>query len=371
MPQAAKVLFCDHETDCGGAQLSLLELIGGLDRERYTPLLACSGDGPLADRARDAGAEIHFVPMLFEGKLRKLLGLRRAAGRLADLIRAQRVRLVHTNTLIAGYCGLSAARRGSVPCVWHLRDLSYPGVGRWACRRANRVLANSSAAAAALGGPPDKLRVVYNGVDAAFFAGADGESVRAELGVAAGETVVGMVGRLDPWKGHRELLEAAAQIEAPAVFWIVGDVTFGSAQQRLADYKASLERLTTELGISDRVRFLGRRDDMPRVMAALDVLVHPSNEPEPFGRSIAEAQAGGKAVIGTRAGGIPELIDEGETGLLVAPGDSGALAAAIRRLLDDPALRERMGRRARERAQERFTVARHVASVQAVYDELL
>jgi glycosyltransferase involved in cell wall biosynthesis len=76
-------------------------------------------------------------------------------------------------------------------------------------------------------------------------------------------------------------------------------------------------------------------------------------------------------VIGTRAGGVPELIDEGKTGLLVPPGDSGALAAAIRRLLDDPALRERMGKRARERAQERFTVARHVASVQAVYDELL
>ena len=211
--------------------------------------------------------------------------------------------------------------------------------------------------------------VVYNGVDAAFFAGGDGESVRAELG-AGGASVVGMVGRLDPWKGHRELLEAAAQVEG-AVFWIVGDVTFGSAQKRLADYKTSLEQLATELGISDRVRFLGRRDDMPHVIAALDLLVHPSNEPEPFGRSIAEAQAGGKAVIGTRAGGIPELIDEGDTGLLVPPGDSSALAAAIRRLLDDPALRASMGARAREQAQERFTVARHVASVQAVYDELL
>ncbi len=76
----AIVLFCDHETDCGGAQLSLVELIGGLDRERYTPLLACSETGPLASRARDAGAEIHVVPMLFQGKLRKLLGLRRATG---------------------------------------------------------------------------------------------------------------------------------------------------------------------------------------------------------------------------------------------------------------------------------------------------
>ncbi|MFQ5845622.1 MAG: glycosyltransferase, partial [Planctomycetota bacterium] len=202
-----KVLLVSHVVECGGAEISLLDLLGGLDRARTAPLLACSGDGPLAQAAAGRGVPVHHVPMLWTAKLPKLFGIVRAAARLARLARAEGVALIHTNTLIAGYCGLWAARRARVPCVWHLRDLGYPAIGRRVCAGADRIVANSQATAAALGRARDRVRVVHNGVDRAFFEERDRHAVRAELG-AGGEPVVGMAGRLDPWKGHEDLLEA-------------------------------------------------------------------------------------------------------------------------------------------------------------------
>lgn len=370
-----KVLFVDHEAECGGAEESLLDLLGALDRTRCTPVVACSPGGPLAARARALGVAVHAVPMAFWGRARKAWGLARAATRLARLVRREGVSIVHTNTMIAGYCGLLAARLAGVRCVWHVRDLGYPLPARWAAGRADVVVANSRATRASLTGAAwERSVVVYNGLDAAFFriGEADRERTRRALGVSSRTRLVGMVGRLDPWKGHDVFLRAAARVaqrERDVRFLIAGDVVFDAARRRHAGYRARLEALVRDLALGHRVRFLGRRDDVPALLAGLDVFVHPSVRPEPFGRAVAEAQAAGVPVVASRCGGIPEILEHERTGLLVPPGDPEALAGAIGALLGDPDRAATMARSGRT-AAERFCADRHARALEAVYTAL-
>jgi glycosyltransferase involved in cell wall biosynthesis len=132
-------------------------------------------------------------------------------------------------------------------------------------------------------------------------------------------------------------------------------------------YEESLRLLAGELGIADRVKFLGIRDDIPEVMAALDVLVHCPTAPEPFGRAVAEAMGAGKPVIASKEGGVPELVEDGRTGVLIPSGDITAFSAALRRLLDDPPLRQRMGSAGRQRAETMFGVEAHGERVLEAY----
>ncbi|MCA8958742.1 MAG: glycosyltransferase family 4 protein [Planctomycetes bacterium] len=369
-----RILLVNHQSECGGAEHSLLELIEGLDPKRFALHLACTGDGPLAARARELGAEVHPVPMRFQGPLRKLFGLPRAVFALRRVIRGNAIDLVHANTLIAGYCATVAAKLCGVPVVWHVRDIGYPAVARRICRLADRIIANSRATAESLQVPEDHLHVVHNGVGPRFFAPPAAGSLsrlRSELGIPADHRLVGMFGRLDRWKGHLDLLGAAATVlrsRPDTTFVIVGGSPF--ADGVVSDYRAELESAARELGIADSVCFTGPREDVPLLLAAMDVVVHPSAQPEPFGRVIAEAQAAGKPVVGSAAGGIPELIDDGVTGLLFPPGDVEALADRIATLLDDPELARRLGAAAHRNARERFTQAVHAASVAAVYDEV-
>ena len=322
MTAPLRVLYVNHEVELGGAERSLLELLTGLDRARVSPELACSGSGPLAREADRLGVPVHDVAMRFRGKLRKAVGLWRAAARLGELIRERSIDLVHCNALIAGYAGLRAARVNGVPAIWHVRDIGYPAAARWACRRASGVIANSQATARALGFPG--AIVIHNGVDGRFFAQGDSRAeVRRELGCPDDEALVGTVGRLDPWKGHRVLLAAAEILQGRprTTFAIVGDVLFDGARARHGAYRAELEREAERLGLTERVHFLGQREDVPRLLGALDVLVHPSLEPEPFGRSVAEAQAVGVPAVASDLGGLPEIVTDGVNGFLVPSGE--------------------------------------------------
>ena len=348
-----RVLYVSHEPECGGAELSLLDLMGGLTE--YTPVLACSGPGPLPDEARKRDIEVHTVTMRFESKLSKLIGIRAAARALADLVRAQDIAIVHANTLIAGYCALGACRRAGVPLIWHVRDLGYPALGRWACGKADHVIANSKATAKSLGSGID-AHVIYNGVAHRFFRAAQGRP-RARSPV-----VVGMAGRIDPWKGHEDMMGAAA-IVSDVLFRVAGGALFGKGEAYLESLRST--------GLPN-VEFLGPVSDMPQFMADIDILVHPSREPEPFGRTVAEAMMSGLPVVATNHGGLPEVVNyKGLSGgFLVPPRDPEALAARIRELVDHPSLREELGEKARLMALDRFQVDDHVDAVQAIYDSV-
>ncbi len=206
--------------------------------------------------------------------------------------------------------------------------------------------------------PEDKVVVIPNGVDVPSYRVAPDPSLRERLSRGGTRKVLLALARLDPWRGLQYLLRATVQL--PAVQTVIA----GEGEQR-----QELERSARELGIEDRVDFLGHREDVRELLACSDVVVQPSLA-EAFGLSALEAMCAEKPIVATAVGGTPELLSDGETALLVPSSDPEALAGAIKRLLEEPALAAALAREARRRA-EPFSSQRMVESVTLLYDDLL
>jgi len=223
-----------------------------------------------------------------------------------------------------------------------------------------------------LGIPPDKGHVVHNPVNIESFAQVDGAAeLRAEFGVADQDRLISNVGRLDWWKGHDYFLQAMAEVirsRPNTKALIVGK---SDSTPRNQAYCQRLRQLVADLQLSGHVAFTGFRTDVPRIMAASDIVVHSASEPEPFGRTIVEAMAAGRPVVATAAGGVLDIVEDQVTGLLVPPKDAGLMAKAIQHLLQDQEQARLIGRRARQRARERFSVEQHVTAIQHIYRQIL
>jgi glycosyltransferase involved in cell wall biosynthesis/2-polyprenyl-3-methyl-5-hydroxy-6-metoxy-1,4-benzoquinol methylase len=353
------VLVSNHAAVVGGGELSLLGLLEGLDRSRWAPQLVVPGDGEVAARARAMGGETHVVA---------LPGWRRPSARnITSVLRLRRLAsgagaaLLHANGSRAMlYAGL-AGRLARIPVIWHVRVADRDRVlDRILFRLASRVIVTSTAVARRLAwAPGEKVRRIPNGVDVARFSPRPAApGLRRALGVPDHAPVVVSVGRFVAYKGYEHLLDAAATIDG--VHWLlVGD----------GELRAALEARARALDIAARVHFLGWRDDVPDLLALGDVVVMPSLG-EHFGRVLIEAMAMARPVVATDAGGVPEIVVSGETGLLVPPGRADALADAVRSLLAAPERAAAFGRAGRLRAEREFSLARHVRNVEALYDEL-
>lgn len=401
-----RVLFLSPVGAIGGAERVLLTAVAGLrraDPSVEVGVLALS-DGPLLAAARELGAEANVVAV--PGALAKLgdSQLRAGgkwAGRLALLARtavavpsgaryvaklrravaAFRPDLVHSNGIKTHLLSRLAVPRG-VPVVWHLHDfyglrpLSAKLLRR-ACGRVRAGVAISDAVAAdtaaALPGVP--VHTVLNAVDLARFV-PDGS--RADLDALAGvppaHTVrVGLVATYARWKGHLAFLDAAARLarDAPGLpvrWYIVGGPIYATAAQFS---EPELRAAAAERGLADRVAFVPFQADTPAVYRALDVMIHASTLPEPFGLTVAEAMACGRAVVVSAAGGAAELFTDGADALGVAPGDVAGIASAVRRLAEDAELRVRLGASARATAGARFDALRYGPQLLSVYREVL
>jgi glycosyltransferase involved in cell wall biosynthesis len=214
-----------------------------------------------------------------------------------------------------------------------------------------------------------KIVVIRNGVDLTRFTDpADPNRIRQELGLAPGTPLVAVVSRLTRLKGLENLLEAAAMLKPqyPDVrFLIVGETS-----PMEVPYLDELKQLADRHGVGDRVIFTGRRSDVPTLLSGVDVSVMPSLN-EALSNVLLESMAAGAPTVATRVGGTPEALVHEESGLLVAPGDSRALANAVGRLLDDRLLATQLGRAARQSIQDHFSVDRMVQSTEQLYTELL
>jgi len=382
--RAVRIAYVDHASDIGGAEKSMTDLIARLDRSRYEPVLLCAADAKWLEGARLEGVTIDRVfgsggvldrkrDDLAPGLRRTAQGLGQSAPvvfRVWRALRRLRPDIVHTNTLKTHLLGGAAARFARRRLIWHLRDILPEGSARELLLRAARrfrpkVIAISEAVRRSVEGADVEVVVVYNGTDlSAFRPSPNREALRAALGLQPDEIAISIVGRLTPWKGHRELLRAFAEVvrEEPRTrLLVVGEVAFWEGT-----YETELRNLSEELGVGSRVDWLGFRADVPGILAASDIFALPSID-EPFGRAVVEAMAVELPVIGTRSGGVPEIVAEGETGLLVPPGDHRELAAALVRLVRDAELRRAMGRAGRMRATDLFDVERTARRVQEVY----
>lgn len=299
----------------------------------------------------------------------------RSARQITRWARTQDIELVHTNTILVPEGARVAAALG-VPHVWHLRELVGPGhpyrfwnEPRFVSRRvapACQVLVANSAASLATVAPwlPDDLAVVVpNGIDSdAFDVVPDPEPTALPL-------VVGMVANLTSrMKDHDLFIRAAARLRdrTDVRFVLIGHDPV--LEGRDDSYAAGLHQLVDVHRLGDRFEFAGFVDDPVRAMAMLDVLVHPCAE-ESFGRVAIEAMAAGRAVVGVAGGGIGEIVEHEQTGLLVPPRDPDALAAAIERLLDEPDTRRHLGATGRRTARSRYHRTAHADGVRAAYLE--
>jgi glycosyltransferase involved in cell wall biosynthesis len=291
------------------------------------------------------------------------------ARRIARLAKAFDV--IHSNSLWAHLDCALAGRMVNRPVVLELHDLVRPGLGRRVQRAAVRLasctIAVSRAVGDSVGGRGRNLHVVPQGVDPERFRpGPPDASWRARLSSEPDEPIIGVVGRVDPEKGIGTVIEAMTMLDGPAGRSHLAVV--GAPGQDDGSYESELKAEAADV-LGDRCRFVGPVDEVPAVLRSLDALVNASAS-EPFGLSVLEAQACGVPVIGTASGGIPEFVTDGETGLLVAPGRPGALAAGLNRLFGTPGLRNDLAKQARQDAVARHTLAGRAETVATLYRSL-
>jgi len=399
--QPRVVVYLDHTAKWSGGEIALLRTLEALDRRRVTPVVLVAEEGPFADRLREIEIETHVLPL--SGKARDVrkdtLGggaLLRHAGAGAALFRyaftvAQFARkrgasILHCNSLKSDLYGALAGRIAGIPVIWHIRDhidpsyLPGPAVRvlralvRWAPRY---VLTNSESTLEKLfPDPVDRERQRKTRASVAYDGLADREFTTPapilQKGWKHEVPRIAVVGRFVAWKGQHIFLEAASKLLQPgdnetgsiqAEFVLIGKALFGEEE-----YEAELKRLAEPLG--EQVTFLGFRSDIPELLRSMDIFVHTSITPEPFGQVVIEAMAEGIPVIATDGGGVQEIVEDGISGWLTPMGDADALATALRTLLEDPVRAHNLACAGHTRVRAAFTAARTARTVESVYDDL-
>ena len=300
-----------------------------------------------------------------------------AIGRLTSLIRRERFDLVYCNGTNADFAGGALAWTTGVPALWHVRYTSIPPAVRALHRRLSggagvrRIVCVSGAAAALFPHCVEKVRVINNALDIDEFASASVKpTLRAELGIGSDVIVFGSQGRILRRKGYVEMVRAAkialdrftVEERARVRFVIVGD----TPEDFVPDHLAECRALAAELGVADRVLFLGFRADVKPLVVDFDVAVVPSVYPDPLPRAVIESMALGKPVIAFDVGGVAEMLADGETGALCRgePPDVEGLATQFVRYMRDPALRAQQGIAARKRIERDFDGASHGRKIQ-------
>lgn len=369
--EAAAVLFVHYGVDwIRGSELGLLDLLSGLDRARFSPVLWCNGS-TLADAARRL--DVPVVTSRFEilfGWDPPRFDFARYVALVAEgsrLIRRHRAKLVHTSSGAPNQWLLPVTRALRIPLVTHvqgvyvLRDRLTMGI-----TQATRVVAITRAVRRTIledGVPESRTRVIYYGLDEVRLARGDAGGLRSELGIGADAVVAASIGSLIHRKGFDILLRSAKLLEArcPTLhLLIVGD----------GPLRGELVEQARALGLG-RVHFLGERQDVGAILRGASDLLVSATRSEAFGMTFIEAGACGLPVIGPAVDGVPEAIEDGVTGILVPPEDPERLADALERLAGDPGLRRRLGNAGRERAERDFTRARYVREFESLYEELI
>jgi glycosyltransferase involved in cell wall biosynthesis len=366
------VLYTVQAAFFAGAERALLLLLQALDHTRYRPHVVVGTDGEMRAQLESAGIPTTYVELRYSD-WRHPVAWMRSVREIVKVARSARASLVHSNGVPgfqpAGY----AARLLRIPAVVHVRGRlgEYPWFLKPGFQRA--VFVSQYLLDYALERNPELFRsrsdVVHDGVLLPpALSDAERRARLAELRIPAGVPSILLSGQVVEIKGIWEYIEAARILTATglkATYVVLGDDLRENGETR-----RKAEATVSGLGLADRFRFLGFRRDAPDLIRLFDVAAVPSHV-EPLGNATLEAMAAGLPVVGSRVGGIPEMIVDGETGFLVPSRDATALAAALSRLIEDPALRMRLGRAGRQRATSVFSIAAYASRIQQMYDEAL
>jgi glycosyltransferase involved in cell wall biosynthesis len=347
----------------GGGNRSLLLLAQALQTRKIRPLVICPADGDMVDLTTSLGIDCHVLPFVQPGwtsPVATWTGLRS----WMKLLERSSADVLHANGLRSYRSAATAARLSGIPSLCHVRFPASASTIRWVFRwipQPAAIIFNSNALFEECGphfaksAPRAALHVVHNAVDVATFVPGPVRTGRPlRIGILANFVAV---------KGHADFVAMAALLTAQGT----------DAEYVVAGYEvletglgAAMEQLVATMGLERRFRFLGHVKDVPALLRTLDIVVSSSHV-EPFGRSVLEAMACQVPVVATRVGGVPEVVEDERTGLLVPPRDPYALAAAVTRLAEDPELRRTLGQRGRARAIQQFSVEAHVDNIITLY----
>lgn len=409
-----RVLFLAR-TARGGSAFSLYHLAKGLERSQYAPVIAfyaleqahivdllqaaqvpvevmgalgasLDGAGTPTAKKRDIAAKLDVRLGRWAGETYRLLKgayqfLRKDVPLIAPtmrVIRKVQPALIHFNNGLRPSKPVAvAAWLTRTPLVCHVRSFEHLGpFDRLFSHFVSQFIYISRAVeqhSQQAGLPATQGQVIHNALEVINYqtSSETAAEVKSEFSWLASAPVVGIVGRLDWWKGHEYFLQALALVKQtlPAVRGLIIGEPEHTPEN--AAYSQKLLALTETLGLQETVRFTGFRKDVPRLLTALEVMVLGSSEPEPFGRVVIEAMAAERPVIATAAGGVLDIIEHGVNGWLIPAKDTKAMAQALTKVLGEPDLARRLGQAARQTVEERFTLTTHVERVQAVYDVVL
>ncbi len=351
------------ELNVGGGETGTLDLAKYLVGRGHKAVVVSNG-GSLVPQLEALGAIHYWLPVHKKSPVVMLKNI----PRLVKIIRKEDIQIVHARSRVPAWSAYFACRRTTAvfvtTCHGHYKNRVFSRVMGWG----KPVIAVSRSVARHMvedfGVPPQRLRLVHRGVDLERFGYVSPDKKKQD-----GEFRVGIIGRITPLKGHPYFIKAMAAVakEVPGLkVRIVGD-----APASKAAYKKELQDLVGKLGLEQRTEFLGTRRDIPAILAELDLLVLATTVPEAFGRVIVEAQAAGVPVVATGVGGVIDIIEDGETGLLVPPANPDAMAAATLRVFHDRELSRHMSENARRGVSENYTLALMGENTLRVYEEAL
>lgn len=380
-----KILFLEQFSEIGGGQTVLLSILESLDRNKYIPIVALPKDGPLSKKLRQMNIDYFIYPLgeyslgrknvfeiisYFINSIRSIFVINRQ-------IKRQNIKVIYANATRTFFPGTISAKLNKIPIVWHLhliiRDLE-----KWIllsllkCFKINRIIAVSDIAGKSLI-KSKRYEIIYNAVDMQKFSPLiEGKKVRRELNIDSKVPVIGFIGNLVKLKGIEHFISASKLVvnEFPlAKFLIVGD-TLAQNKSNIK-YKKDLLNYVSDLRLEEKIVFAGKRNDIPSVLAALDMLVVPSIQPETFSMVLLEAMAAGRTVIAANHGGPSEIIENNKNGVLYPPRDDQALAYAILDLLKNSKKSSEIGKFARTTVESKFSIQRFKQEIGKVMDSVI
>lgn len=400
MNRRRRILYCEGNTDgtIGGSYYSLLYLVSGLDRSLYEPIVVFYDRNDLLDDFEQVGADVQVFkrprPVHLARGNKGIPGFVVAAAKLlqkainfnrffiiqglryAFWLRRHRINLVHlNNSVVRNHDWMWAALLARVKCITHERGINdaFTPMARFFAKRLDQVICISEAVKDNMvdkGLSSSKLAVIYNGIDPdiVLVQRADDE-VRADFGIPPGVPVIGIVGNIKEWKGQDIVIRAMELLRKrhPELVCLI----VGTTAESDLYFKTRLESLVLELGLESNVIFTGFQKNVADFINVMDVVVHASVRPEPFGRILIEAMALGKPVIGSRAGAVPEILDEPNCGVTFTPGDFTELAQAVSSLLGEPKRMRALGWNGYKRVRSEFDIRQNIENTEELYSNLL
>ena len=378
------VLFLHAGAEMYGADKVMLDLILRLDKSKYTPFVILPTQGVLVDALREAGVFVKVIP--YPIMRRKYFNPRGIVHYCADFVKytkqivtfskENRIDLVHTNTA-ATLEGSYVSRRLHIPQLWSIHEIivrpqiMYRITSRLISWFSDATITDSAAVKSHLERSgcfkPDAVRVIYNGVDDTRFSpDSDCAYLYREWNIPENAKVIGMMGRVNSWKGQSDFLKASNIVMAqhPDVYTVFVGAAFEGEEWR----EKELAEKISESPYHDRIINKGYRTDSEGIYKLYDVFVLPSTNPDPLPTVVLEAMATGKPIVGYRHGGVCEMVKEGYNGLLADVCDPTDLAAKINMLLDNDELRREMGENSRKRLLENFSIDAYVKNYCDQYD---